>query len=118
MSDSVVLTLFFLALVAWGLREESWKRKERRMEQALEKLEAAPVAQDEDPVVIEAAPTGRKFEQRGVEEGEAIGEWMPLNEVVALRILACSFFDTPSVIRKMEAGETVRTRLFEYRLVQ
>lgn len=112
MPDSVVLTLFYVALIAWAARAEYRRAKERRMEKQLE------VMFEEDPVVIEAAPAGRRFEQRGLDEDARDGGWMPLDEVVALRILACSFFDTPRVIREMETGKTFRTRLFEYRLVQ
>ena len=50
MPDSVVLTLFYVALIAWAARAEYRRAKERRMEKQLE------VMFEEDPVVIEAAP--------------------------------------------------------------
>lgn len=106
MPDSVVLLLFYVALIAWAARAEYRRVKESRMQKQLEEIEK--------PEVVEAAPAGRRFERRFAEEGAT---WEPLEEEHALRILACSFGNVPALLDAMQTGEPVRTSFAEYRLV-
>ena len=106
MPDSVVLVLFYVALIACAARAEYRRVKEERMEKQLEEFEP--------PVVVEAAPAGRRFERRFNEEGAT---WEALEEEHALRILACSFGNVPALLEAMQTGEPVRTPFAEYRLV-
>ncbi len=108
MPDSVVVFLFYVALIAWAARAEYRRAKERRMEKQLEEIEEA------EPAVVEASPAGRKFERRFNEDGAS---WEALEEEHALRILACSFGNVPALLEAMQTGEPVRTPFAEYRLV-
>lgn len=64
--------------------------------------------------VVEAPAAGRNFERRFT----TAAEWEPLEEEVALRVLACAFLDAPRVIEAMKEGEIKRTPFAEYRLVE
>lgn len=67
------------------------------------------------PCVIEGEPTGREIARKFREVGS---EWEVLPEPLALRLLACSAYDVPALLGRMEKGETFRTPLAEYRLVK
>lgn len=71
--------------------------------------------EEDEPKVIDAKPSGLKFERRFREEG---AEWQPMEEAYALVVLRCSFYDVPKAIESMKAGESLRTRFAEYRLAQ
>lgn len=104
MPDSVLVVATGLGLMAWVM---TWAEVLERRREVMKELE------DEEEVVVEAEPTGRKFERRFREEGS---EWEPFEEVLALRVLACSFCDVPKAIADMENGQVFRTPFAEYRL--
>lgn len=68
------------------------------------------------PLVIEGQPTGREIARKF--RGEVGAEWEVLEENLALRLLACSAYDVPTLLARMEHGETFRTPFAEYRLVR
>lgn len=80
---------------------------------ALDELDAADA--EGWPERIEGELAGRAFARRYLREVGA--EWEPLEESLALRLLACSSIDVPAVIAAMEKGEPFRTPFAEYRLV-
>ena len=112
MPDAVLISLFLAGVIAWGVVDERRMAKERRMER---ELAALAEESGNELFVIEAAPTGRKFERRFNEEGAS---WEALEEEHALRVLACSFGNVPALLDGMQTGEPVRTPFAEYRLVQ
>ena len=100
MPDSVWFLGIVVYVLAWSWKKECEERRERRMEEEL--------------AVLEAAPAGRRIERRFVEDGS---EWEGIEEEYALRVLACSYLNVPAVLEEMKKGP-VRTPFAQYRLVQ
>ena len=102
--DSLLITALVVLVLVWcGISE----RRKAAMDLGWEG--------EDEPTVIDAKPSGLRFERRFNEEG---AEWHAMEEEYALAVLRSSFFDVPKTIQSMKAGETFRTRFAEYRLAQ
>lgn len=104
MPDSLWIGGIVGYVLAWAWLAE---RRERAMRKAEDLL-------DTWTPIVEARPEGRRFERKFHEYGAT---WEPLEEDVALRVLASLVYDVPKAIEEMRKGRTFQTSLGMYRLL-